>query len=59
MAVRQDRAELVITVETTAVIVGRRQCRTRAESEDRMPIEIRDLACFGRPVRLVWVKRCC
>ena len=29
----------------------------RAEAQDRMPIDIRDLACFGRPARLVWNKR--
>jgi hypothetical protein len=29
----------------------------RAEAQDRMPVEIRDLACFGRPARLVWSKR--
>ena len=56
-SVREHRAELVITVETTALIVGCGECGARAESQDRMPIEIRDLPCFGRPVRLVWVKR--
>ncbi len=29
----------------------------RAEAQDRMPIDIRDLTCFGRPARLVWIKR--
>jgi transposase len=55
--VREDPAELVITIETTAVVVGCGGCGVRAEAQDRMRIEIRDLACFGRPVRLVWVKR--
>lgn len=27
------------------------------DTQDRMPIDIRDLACFGRPTRLVWNKR--
>ncbi len=29
----------------------------RAESQDRMAVEVRDLACIGRPARLVWRKR--
>ena len=32
-------------------------CGTRAEAQDRMRVEIRDLACFGRAARLVWHKR--
>jgi zinc-finger of transposase IS204/IS1001/IS1096/IS1165 len=36
---------------------GLRRCGRRAEAQDRMPVEIRDLACFGRPARLVWHKR--
>lgn len=27
-------------------------CGRRAEAQDRMPVEIRDLAYFGRPARL-------
>ena len=57
LAVREDPAELVITVETTADLVGCAGCGVRAEAQDRMPIEIRDLSCFGRPTRLVWRKR--
>lgn len=50
--------ELVITVETTTVITGCGRCGTRAESHDRDPVDVRDLACFGRPVRLrVWKRR--
>lgn len=55
--VREDAAELVITIETTTDVVGCVGCGVRAEAQDRMPIEIRDLPCFGRPVRLVWRKR--
>ena len=29
----------------------------RAEAQDRMRVDVRDLACFGRPARLVWSKR--
>jgi transposase len=57
LAVSETPAELVIDVETTAELVGCGQCGTRAESQDRMPVEVRDLACFGRPARLVWRKR--
>jgi hypothetical protein len=57
LTVVEDPAELVITIETTAVVVGCSTCGVRAQAQDRMPIEIRDLACFGRPVRLVWTKR--
>jgi transposase len=49
--------ELVIRIETIAVVVGCAACGTRAEAQDRMTVEIRDLACFGRPARLVWNKR--
>jgi transposase len=50
-------AELVVTVESTAKVVGCSRCGVRAEAQDRMPIDIRDLTCFGRPARLVWIKR--
>ena len=49
--------ELVIAVETTATVAWCSACGVRAEAHDRMPIEIRDLPCFGRPARLVWRKR--
>lgn len=57
MAVNETDAEVVIDIETTVEIVGCGSCGSRAESQDRMPIAIRDLACFGRPARLVWSKR--
>src|SRR5436305_14432621 len=49
--------ELVVSVETTAKVVGCSRCGVRAEAQDRMPIDIRDLTCFGRPARLVWSQR--
>ena len=49
--------ELVITIETTARVAGCSSCGVRAEAHDRVHVEIRDLACFGRPSRLVWRKR--
>lgn len=48
-------AELVITVETT-VETGCGSCGVWALSKRRMPVQVRDLACFGRPARLVRVK---
>ena len=49
--------ELVVTVESVDQVVGCGQCGVRAEAQDRMPIDIRDLTCFGRPARLMWIKR--
>ena len=49
--------ELTVTVESTLTVAGCPVCGVRAESQDRMPVTYRDLECFERPVRLVWVKR--
>jgi len=49
--------EVVVLIETTAERVGCRDCGVVAEAQDRMEVEIRDLACFGRPARLLWAKR--
>jgi hypothetical protein len=57
LEVSEEADELVITIETTADFVGCSDCGVRAESHDRRPISIRDLSCFGRPARLVWIKR--
>jgi transposase len=57
LEVTETEAEVVIEIETTAEVAGCGGCGSRAESQDRMPVEIRDLACFGRPARLVWCKR--
>lgn len=57
LEVTEASDELVITVETTASIVGCHRCGSRAEAHDRRPVDIRDLACFGRPVRLRVLKR--
>jgi transposase len=57
LAVEETTDELVVTVETTAEIVGCMTCGVRAEAKDRLRVDIRDLPCFGRPARLVWLKR--
>jgi transposase len=49
--------EVVVTVESTAARAFCRRCGVLAEAQDRMPVAIRDLPCFGRPSRLVWIKR--
>lgn len=49
LQVTESDAEVVIGIETTFDAVGCGGCGTRAESQDRMTVEIRDLACFGRP----------
>ncbi len=57
LEVTESNVEVVIDIETPEDVVGCGQCGTRAEAQDRMPVEIRDLACFGRAARLVWHKR--
>lgn len=49
--------EVVVPIESIVDRVFCMRCGVRAEAHDRMPVEIRDLPCFGRPARLVWIKR--
>lgn len=53
----ESDVEVVITIETTAVVAHCPTCGARAEPQDRMPVDVRDLASFGRPARLRWIKR--
>jgi hypothetical protein len=48
----EDDDELVITIESMLSWAHCRTCGARAEPRDRMPVDVRDLACFGRPARL-------
>lgn len=57
LEVSETPDEVTFTIETEADLVGCARCGVRAEAQDRIPIPIRDLPCFGRPARLVWVKR--
>ena len=57
LAVEETPSEVVVMVETTADFVGCATCGVRAEAKDRVRVDIRDLPCFGRPARLVWLKR--
>jgi transposase len=55
--VHESAAELVIEIETTAELVGCPGCGVVARAHERMAVEYRDLAAFGRPARLAWSKR--
>lgn len=57
LEVSESPDELTVTIETTADAVGCHGCGVRAQAHDRIPVAVRDLACFGRPARLVWKKR--
>jgi len=48
---------LRVHVETTTEIVGCSGCGTRARVKDRRSVALVDLAAFGRPAVLVWLKR--
>lgn len=50
--VREAGGEVTIEVETTEPRAWCVRCGCRAESQDRMWVEVRDLECFGRPTRL-------
>jgi hypothetical protein len=52
LEVVKTAVEVIVTVETTADFTGCRRCGVRAEAQDRRPVHIRDLPCFGRPARL-------
>ena len=49
--------ELVVTAETTRRVAYCPSCRKRAKPHDRTEVHVRDLHCFGLPVRLVLMKR--
>ena len=57
LEVTETEAEVTIGVETTATVVACDGCGLRAEAQDRMVVQYRDLATFGRPAWLVWHKR--
>jgi transposase len=57
LRVEETTSELVLTIETLADVVGCSSCGVRALAKDRVRVDVRDLPCFGRPVRLVWLKR--
>jgi transposase len=57
LEVEERPGELVVTVETTRRKTHCSSCRKRAGAHGRLAVQLRDLHCFGRPVRLVLKKR--
>ena len=57
LGVAETHAEVVIRIEALPGLVGCGGCGVQATAHDRMEVEYRDLAVFGRPARLVWRKR--
>lgn len=50
--------EVRIEVERTEAFAWCERCGCRAESQDRMWVDVRVLECFGRPTRLrIWKRR--
>ena len=55
---READGEVTIEVETTEPRAWCERCGCRAESQDRMWVDVRDLECFGRLTRLrIWKRR--
>ena len=52
-----ETVEVTVVIESVRDLVGCSSCGVRAEAHERRDVEVRDLACFGRPARLVWRKR--
>lgn len=52
---------LEVTVESAPAVMACPVCGVVAHSHGRRDVALVDVACFGRPVRLVWRKRtwCC
>ena len=57
LSVAEFPDELWISVETTLDVVGCPRCGVRALAHERRRVDVRDLPCFGRPARLIWLKR--
>ena len=56
--VSERDGEVTIEVETTGPRAWCERCGRRAESQDRMWVDVRDLECFGRPAGLrIWKRR--
>jgi transposase len=56
--VAEAGGEVVVEVESTESRAWCERCGCRAESQDRMWVDVRDLECFGRPTRLrIWKRR--
>ncbi len=49
--------ELVITIESTLDRVGCADCGVRAQSQDRVTVDVRDVPCFGRLAHPAEIRR--
>jgi zinc-finger of transposase IS204/IS1001/IS1096/IS1165 len=58
LAAAEYGGELELLIETTESVVGCPRCGVLATLHDRKPRWVRDLPAGGRPVVLVWFKRC-
>jgi transposase len=57
LEVEEGLGEVVVRVESTRTKSWCPSCRRRAQAQDRVEVHLRDAHCFGRPARLVLVKR--
>ena len=57
LSMTEEEGEVWLLVETEAEPVGCPGCGVRAIGHGRSSVQVRDLPCGGRPVRLVWRKR--
>lgn len=57
LEVEEGVGEVVVRVESTRTKASCPSCRRRAQAHDRVEVHVRDAHCFGRPARLVLVKR--
>jgi transposase len=56
-SVDRDEDGLVVTAESAPAPMGCPACGVLARAHGRLAVELVDLPCFDRPVRLRWVKR--
>jgi transposase len=54
---RDDGEGLVVAVESGSAPTGCPACGVIAHSHGRRAVELVDVPCFGRPVRIRWLKR--
>jgi transposase len=59
VGVERNDAGLTVTVETASRPGGCPVCGVVAESHGRRRVKLVDTPCFGRLVKVVWLKRTC
>jgi transposase len=55
--VEESPGEVLVRVESKRTKAWCGSCRRRAQAQDRIEVHLRDCHCFGRPCRLVVLKR--